>query len=40
MSPIADAMTHIAGTPAWDALRNDMRMTPGGLAGRSQGPGG
>jgi hypothetical protein len=30
--PIADAMTHIAGTPAWDALRNDMRMTPGGVS--------
>lgn len=30
--PVSSAMTHIAGTPAWDALRNDMRLSPGGVS--------
>ncbi|CAH0496607.1 acetyltransferase [Novosphingobium sp. CECT 9465] len=30
--PVSSAMTHIAGTPAWDALRNDMRMSAGGVS--------
>lgn len=28
--PIGTAMTSIAGTPAFDALKNEMRLTPGG----------
>jgi len=30
--PVADAMTHLAGKGAWDALRKDMRLSPGGLS--------
>lgn len=30
--PVSQAMTHLIGTPAWDALRKDMRLSPGGLS--------
>lgn len=32
--PIGDAMARLAGTPAWEALREDVRLTPGGMSGR------
>jgi hypothetical protein len=30
--PMADAVTHLAGTQAWDALRPDARIAPGGMS--------
>ena len=30
--PVGDAVAHLAGTPAWEALREDMRVAPGGLS--------
>lgn len=30
--PVSSAMTHLAGTPAWEALRNDMRLSAGGVS--------
>ena len=32
MIPVADAVAHLAGTPAWDALKDDMRISPDGLS--------
>lgn len=32
--PIGDVMAHLPGTRAWDALRDDMRMSPGGYSPR------
>lgn len=32
--PIADAAAHFAGTPVWEAIRQDVRTAPGGLSGR------
>jgi hypothetical protein len=32
--PVADAATYLAGTPAWQALREDTRITPGGFSQR------
>lgn len=32
--PIEDVATQIAGTPAWEALKPDMRLTPGGVSPR------
>lgn len=32
--PIADAATYLAGTPAWNTLRQDARSDPGGLSPR------
>lgn len=32
--PIGDAAAHLAGTPAWEKLREDARVSPGGLSGR------
>jgi len=32
--PIADALTDLVGTPAWEALRDDMRLAPGGMSAR------
>jgi hypothetical protein len=30
--PLSEALTHLAGTPAWDALKNDVRLSPGGMS--------
>lgn len=30
--PTADVAAHLSGTPAWDALRNDVRLSPGGVS--------
>lgn len=30
--PIEDAITDLVGTPAWEAIRNDIRLTPGGMS--------
>jgi len=30
--PVADAAAYIAGTPAWKALKPDMRLSPGGVS--------
>lgn len=30
--PVAKVAAHLAGTPAWDALRDDMRLSPGGMS--------
>jgi hypothetical protein len=32
--PVSEAVAYLAGTPAWEALREDMRVTPGGLSRR------
>jgi hypothetical protein len=32
--PIADALTDFVGTPAWKALKDDMRLAPGGMSSR------
>lgn len=32
--PVGEAMAHLAGTQAWEALRQDARLTPGGMSGR------
>lgn len=32
--PVADAATKLAGTKAWDAIRDDVRVTPGGMSAR------
>ncbi len=29
---LSDAMTDLAGTPAWDAVRDDIRLSPGGMS--------
>jgi hypothetical protein len=30
--PTSEAAAHLAGTPAWDAIRGDVRTTPGGMS--------
>lgn len=30
--PVSKAITHLAGTPAWEALKGDMRLSPGGMS--------
>lgn len=30
--PIGDAVAHLSGTPAWDALKEEVRIEPGGLS--------
>lgn len=30
--PVADVMTHLSGKAAWNALRSEMRLSPGGLS--------
>ncbi len=30
--PVDQAIAHLSGTPAWEALRDDMRLTPGGVS--------
>jgi hypothetical protein len=30
--PIGDAVAHLAGTPAWEAIKEDVRIDPGGLS--------
>lgn len=32
--PIGEVAAHLAGTQAWEALREDVRLTPGGMSGR------
>lgn len=32
--PIEDALTDLVGTPAWAAIRNDVRLSPGGMSAR------
>jgi Large polyvalent protein associated domain 22 len=31
---LADAATHLAGTPVWDAIKDDVRLSPGGVSAR------
>jgi hypothetical protein len=30
--PLSEALTHLAGTPAWDAIKNDVRLSAGGMS--------
>ncbi|MFL6728063.1 MAG: hypothetical protein ACJ8FS_16345 [Sphingomicrobium sp.] len=32
--PVANAVSDLAGTPAWEALKDDVRIAPGGLSAR------